>query len=281
MTNLTVISSGTAIGTPSDARKVIVANLTALEIAFADGRKLDQSQGDMRVALWLEALENIPPAIAIFATRRMRLFNPRNPFAPTPQDLFEAATATMRDLRDAVRAWATEGRWSPGFGTAGTFKGRLPDGWFPNTLVAPFETGCIVDDDDATTWVSEAVLAKVPNRDKLLSPTATRFDWEDHARHELPLWRKMAERLPPRAINLETRAIIAALDTEHAKRREQHLAYEAERAELRRQHAMRELATYDVNIARRADAGKTVPSQIEQDRDKARLRAALELGGDA
>lgn len=272
MSNLAVITAGTAIGTPADARKAIIANLTALELAFADGRRLDQAQSDMRVALWQEALDGIPPAIAIFVTRRMRLFNPRNPFAPTPQDLFEAATATMHDLRDAVSAWARDGRWSPGFGTAGIVKGRLPDGWFPNTLAMPFEAGCIVDDADATAWASAAVLSKLPNIDKQLSPNAVRYEWEAFVRFELPPWQKIVDRLPSRAINDQARTTIATLTVEHAKRRAQYLADQAERAELRRAHALKELAEYDANIRRREEAGKSVPSLRQQEFQKAQIR---------
>lgn len=271
MSNLTVITAGTAITMPADVRKALIANLTALELAFADGRKLDQAQSDMRVALWQEALDGIEPAIAIFVTRRMRLFNPRNPFAPTPQDLFEAAQATVRELRDAVRVWVAEGRWSPGYSEL-LFKGSLPAGWFPKTLAAPFEPGCIVSDDDATRWASQAVLAKVPNREKLLSPTATRYDWEDLVRLELPPMAKIVARLPFCALDPQTRATIAALSAEHARRREQYLADEAERAERRRAHALRELAEYDANIARREDAGKSVPSPAQQQLQKAALR---------
>lgn len=258
MKSLTVVTAGTAIVSPTDARKTIIANLTALELAFADGRKLDQAQSDMRIALWQEALDGTPFPIAIFVSRRIRLFNPRNPFAPTPQDVFEFAQATVRELHDAVEIWAIEGRWSPGRGSS-PLKGALPDGWFPKTLAAPFEPGCIVEDDEVTGIVSRAVVKKSSRLRKLLAPTATRYEWEVVARLEIPPWRAILARLTDRAINSETTAIISALDNEHTKRRAEQFAHEADLKERRRAASIRELALFDADMKSRAEKGNSLP----------------------
>ena len=122
------------------------------------------------------------------------------------------------------------------------------------------------------------MLSKLPNHNELLSPTATLHDWEDLARLQLPPWRNTTRRL-----NAHSITVIGLLDREHAKRREEYIAIEAEKAERRRARALRDLQAYDTDIARRVDAGKQVPARWRQERDKAQLRrdAGLETTPDA
>src|SRR4029077_6460740 len=76
----------------------IKAGLKDLMVAFSG----PTPEGDDRLTLvriYADAASRFCPAIAEVAIERLRFHNPRNPFRPTPQDLFEHCEKTQK-------AWA-------------------------------------------------------------------------------------------------------------------------------------------------------------------------------
>lgn len=125
--------------------------ILALPVAFSAGRSLDQAEREIQAKLYLEAIEGYPVFIAEFVLRRIRLFNPRNPFPPTPQDVREHCDRTLGALKSAVLATGVMGEvWS-------VYSEKLPLMWFGSLKEVPFSPGCVVPDQTASEWVREHI----------------------------------------------------------------------------------------------------------------------------
>lgn len=141
-----------AVITASGKQPLEIQNgILALPVAFQAGRSLDQEERNLQALLCLEALEGTEFFIADLVLRRIRLFNPRNPFPPTPQDLKEHCGRSWSALYSAVWKAAVCGeQWSP-------HSERLPFGWFGQIGPEPFSSGCIVPDDIACKWIRDRI----------------------------------------------------------------------------------------------------------------------------
>lgn len=151
-----IVASGapqTVISKLSDSRRAIAANVVALEIAFPAGRSRDQDERDMISAIYMEAVAPFEPPIVLHVLKALRLHNHRNPFPPTPQDVFEKCQLTTSVLENAVVRFATEG----GAWKIDPYPCKLPSGWFALDEPAPFVAGCIVPDDLARRWIQTGV----------------------------------------------------------------------------------------------------------------------------
>lgn len=153
MANIVATSAApaNALATAADIHRAIVRNITALEIAFPAGRSGDQDERDMRAAIVVEAIAETDPAIALYVLKTLRLHNSRNPFPPTPQDVFEHCRTTTVVLRLAALNVATKGSsWQPS-------ADKLPATWFANIGPAPFEPGCILSDETIKRFIAECL----------------------------------------------------------------------------------------------------------------------------
>ena len=153
MANIVAMSAApaNALATAADIHRAIVRNITALEIAFPAGRSGDQDERDMRAAIVVEAIAETDPAIALYVLKTLRLHNSRNPFPPTPQDVFKHCRTTTVVLRSAALNVATKGGgWPPS-------ADKLPATWFANIGPAPFEPGCILSDATIKGLIAECL----------------------------------------------------------------------------------------------------------------------------
>ena len=90
----------------------IALALTKVLVAFAS-----PAQGDLDMQLvfsvYCEAIEEIPESVVLYARKRLQTKNPRNPFRPSPQDVYEACQARLKELRRAVLDYLGNGNASP------------------------------------------------------------------------------------------------------------------------------------------------------------------------
>lgn len=111
--------------------------------AFAAGPQQEDADKKRLVRIYSESVAVFPPAVSEYALRWLKLHNPRNPFRPTPQDVYEACEGAQRYWRDRVVAHFTSpepahARW-PWQDYSGIIKGCGGE-WGP----APFAEGCLI-----------------------------------------------------------------------------------------------------------------------------------------
>ncbi|PPC84975.1 MAG: hypothetical protein CTY31_12300 [Hyphomicrobium sp.] len=187
-----------------EARRAIAANIVALEIAFPAGRSRDKDERDVSAAIYMQAISGIEPAIVVHVLKALRYHNPRNPFPPTPQDVYESSNKTVGALRSAVLTYGSINyQWPPS-------SNELPRGWFANVGASLFEPTCIVSDALATTWLSEAFRHAWP--DNTLKQFLN-FGWRD-LESAGGLWSEQLQRLrqfnklPAKVVDLATAATV-------------------------------------------------------------------------
>lgn len=137
-TACTVISASSP---PATIRKKIVA----LDVAFPAGRSMSDDERSLRDRLYAVAIEGFEVYVADFVLSRLMLCNPRNPFAPTPQDVHELCRETQAAFHGAVRRFVAARGWE-------LSNSVLPKNWFAGTSPEPFAPGCIVPDVIASEW---------------------------------------------------------------------------------------------------------------------------------
>jgi hypothetical protein len=100
-----------AMDQPNAVPSVITANtlphnvmrgIVDLLLSFPAGRPLSTDEHARVLQLYGEALFDTETVIAEYALQRLRRFNPRNPFPPTPQDLFQECNRIRRLWRSRV-----------------------------------------------------------------------------------------------------------------------------------------------------------------------------------
>jgi hypothetical protein len=146
---------GTAIVPFARGRALTRNSATNLPPAIADGifdvltafAGPQQEDADKKrlVRIYCEAVREFPPAVSEYALRWLKLHNPRNPFRPTPQDVYEACKTAMGRWQDRVVAyfaspepehshwaWRDCSHYVKGCGTE----------WGP----PPFTPGCLIPD---------------------------------------------------------------------------------------------------------------------------------------
>ena len=76
-----------------------------------------QSPDDRKrlLRLYGEAVDGFPVAVADYALQHLRFHNPRNPFPPTPQDVFEQCESTFKTWRKRVIHFflLSDDQWGP------------------------------------------------------------------------------------------------------------------------------------------------------------------------
>jgi hypothetical protein len=131
-----VKTSGTAIvaGTDHTPGALIRQGIADLMIAFQAGSQRSEGDCARRFQLYREELSHFHPAVAERTLRWLRRHNPRNPFPPTPMDVYEACKQTARSWRaDVLEHFFPVGPYRRGT----TFEGSPP----------PLEAGCVVPPD--------------------------------------------------------------------------------------------------------------------------------------
>lgn len=137
--------------------KPLIQRVVALRLAFQAGAAPAQDDRTTVLQLYCEGMAGFPIAVADYALRHLLLHNPRNPFPPTPQDLFELCKKVRNQWSNRVTnqfLGTEDARWG-----AKNFEGddvrKLID-WGP----APFEPGCYVPDDLVISILREALASK-------------------------------------------------------------------------------------------------------------------------
>ena len=121
---------------PSPVERGIVDLL----IAFHAGAQRSDDDRVRGLQLYAEACADVPASVASFALRRLRFKNPRNPFPPTPQDVFEACDTVFSRWRERVVQHYVEGeRWEAASMMEMLHHDIMPAG------APPKEPGCFVE----------------------------------------------------------------------------------------------------------------------------------------
>lgn len=187
-TDSAIIAVGAAVP------REIEDGILAIPVAFPAHRSQDEGERNLGARLRLEAFEGFEVFIAAFVLKRVRLRNPRHPFPPNGQDLFELAEKTRKVLRRGVSGTCLGGeKWV-------LCSSDLPSGWFDLTP-EPFTAGSLVPDGVARAWLRE-IIAKTADIDELTKvanwtyrdyrsgysylPDYLRRDWSPTAIKRLP-----------------------------------------------------------------------------------------------
>jgi hypothetical protein len=128
MGELVPLTGGAAAALPALPPSV-AGGIEDLMVAFAAPTRDDEDTRRL-LRIYVEAVSQFDVAIAESALRDLKFHNPRNPFRPTPQDVFEACEATAK-------------KWS--FAVEFYFLGD--DDWRSDLLgSAPLTAGCVIPD---------------------------------------------------------------------------------------------------------------------------------------
>lgn len=88
--------------------------ITKLDLAYPAGvANLTHGEAELRCEVYADAVSGFPSAVVVGAMKRLLLKNPRNPFAPTPQDVNELCEKLRREARGAVVGYAGGNDWRP------------------------------------------------------------------------------------------------------------------------------------------------------------------------
>ena len=182
--------------------------------AFAAGPHQADADKKRLVRVYGEAVTEFPPAVSEYALRWLKLHNPRNPFRPTPQDVYETCEKLVKEWRSRIIGYFLgDGRWgnASSFDLIKSFERGSP----------PLEKGCPIPE----------ALVKQFLRDHLDSG-------QDLVPKLTALGRDRLAKMPTECFNAGQReAALAAIETEEKHQAEivAHKAYlESLDPELRR-----------------------------------------------
>lgn len=167
--------SGGAVVDPAKPLTPVQRGITDLTIAFQAGVQRSDSDRVRGLQLYAEAVSGFHPAIIEATLRWLLLNNPRNPFAPTTQDVHEACQATQSNWLGEIlehfglsRSGYTFGRYStPASRPRGAPFGDIP----PMTPGCPAPPDLVIDllrrrlglgFDDELRRMSETEFAALP-----------------------------------------------------------------------------------------------------------------------
>lgn len=144
--NLPAIVSGEFASLPVPIRRALVK----IDLAFPAGlANLAPGEVDIRNDVYAEAFEGFLGVIVAAALKHLLLNNPRNPFAPTPQDVHEQCEKLQSTWRHALRCYMVDGeKWeAPWF---------APDCPAPGTKGHPLTMDQVrkLGDDSATSVIN-------------------------------------------------------------------------------------------------------------------------------
>lgn len=142
-TEIATVGRGTALAKISAANlPVPIANgIFDLLTAFAAGPQQEDADKKRLVRIYGEAVAGLEVAVATHAIGWLKLNNPRNPFRPTPQDVYETCQKIIEEWRTRVLHHFTvwdAGKW--GATERATYRPQFP--WGP----APFAPNCHIPD---------------------------------------------------------------------------------------------------------------------------------------
>ena len=138
-----VVDSGAVAKISSANLPATISNgIVDLLTAFAAAQQ-EEADRKRLLRIYGEAVAGFDPAVAEYALRWLKLHNPRNPFRPTPQDVYEACEAALKNWRTRISAYFTspgDGFWQDD-GYSRMLK-QCGLEWGP----APFTAGCFIPD---------------------------------------------------------------------------------------------------------------------------------------
>lgn len=113
-TNLSTRSSpGVALGgdvlSRTNMPPAIMGGITDLFIAFDAGKKASDDDETRKIQICAEVLMGFEISVVEYVLKRMRRFNPRNPFPPTAQDLYQECVRVRKLWGSRVLRYFVEG----------------------------------------------------------------------------------------------------------------------------------------------------------------------------
>lgn len=91
----------------------VFAGIGDVLIAFPAGPTRSDDDMDRLVEIYAEIVSEFDLAVVAHTLKQLLRHNPRNPFRPSPQDVYEACNATISGWRKATREKYLEGRDRP------------------------------------------------------------------------------------------------------------------------------------------------------------------------
>jgi hypothetical protein len=130
---------------PASLPPSIMGGIVDLVIAFSAGPATADADRTRKLQLYGEVVAGVEVSVAEYALKRLRVHNKRNPFPPTPQDLFEECKRVRHLWHDRVIDVLISGEeWGSASSIEASFRIRLnpSDPWGP----PPFTAGCFMPD---------------------------------------------------------------------------------------------------------------------------------------
>ena len=154
----------------TDTLTQIAQGIRALMVAFTTGREMDPEDRKLLVQMYHEEVTSFEPAVGLAALRHLRRHNPRIPFLPTPQDVFEAA-GRIRDAwcHRSIQFYSRDPDFVWGRDHAGS--GLTKVEWGP----APDQPGCHIPTEIATEAMRQWTQSSF-GRIELMEMDAERFN---------------------------------------------------------------------------------------------------------
>jgi hypothetical protein len=184
--------------------------------AFPAGPKLEDADKKRLVRIYCEAVTEFPPAVSECALRWLKLHNPRNPFRPTPQDVYEACKTAMGRWQDRVVAyfasakpehshwpWQDYSHYVKGCGAEWGPPPFTPGCLIPNALVKEFlrqHLGRGLDQTEELAALGRKRLAKIPTdcfMDGQLAAALTIIEREERRQAEMAKHNAYLDTLDP------------------------------------------------------------------------------------
>jgi len=146
---LTASANAVATVTSKSVPLVIQNGIQDLLVGFQAGSSSQPADDRVRaMRIYARACSNFPDFIADLALKQLLFSNPRNPFAPTPQDVHELCESIVNAFQDAVcNFYIGSGSW--GYSLYGMLRKKFVGPLGPN----PEEHGCLVPENLVCEWL--------------------------------------------------------------------------------------------------------------------------------
>lgn len=233
----------------------IMGGIADLFIAFDAGRKVADADGIRKLQICAEALAGFEISVAEYVLKRMRTFNPRNPFPPTAQDLYEECVRIRKLWCDRIIDTMIGGnKWGASSWIDSVGRASSSDPWGP----PPFTTGCYAPEHMIIETLTDYINLNASDPDAELA----RLD------------RDAFERLPNYVFGPGRREAALAARALHAQRLESQRSREARKRWWDGLGLpMREAVTHEFELAR-AHGEKNVSDEEAEARARIRMRCS-------
>lgn len=151
-TEIALVTNSTAAVSMATIHPAIQSGIKKLLVAFPAGSPQQLEDRTLSARVYAEACEGFEECVVAYVLRRLPFHNPRNPFPPTAQDVYERCKNVSAEWKHRAGryrweqickgdglAWQSEAVW----GWRNSYRSK-DDGWNSDWGPSPDEPGCYV-----------------------------------------------------------------------------------------------------------------------------------------